>query len=155
MGINPVGYNFYSAVPTVTAGAYSAADTVGGLLTFTGAGLHGGVLSAVTIIDRSDQKAQLELVLFKALCTPVADNAAFAFTVADLEHVIGVAVLTTTALAATAYNDYGSISVLTTTGLSLPIPRTDDGNLYGQLVTRSTPTYATTSAIRVSLTVLV
>ncbi len=53
--------------PTITAGAYSAGDNVGGLLEFTNAALvagEGGVIKQVEIIDDAGQEVELELWLF-------------------------------------------------------------------------------------------
>lgn len=142
-----------SATPTVTAGAYSANDAVGGLLTFTdaamlGGGGNGAVLDSVTIIDRAKQSIQLDLVLFDRTFTATTDNDAFDPTDADLANAIGAVKIVDWF----AFND-NSMGVKT--GIGLPIELADAGSsLFGQLVTRGTPTYAAVGDITVILGII-
>ncbi|MCR4341026.1 MAG: hypothetical protein NUW01_14185 [Gemmatimonadaceae bacterium] len=138
-----------SQTPTITAGAYAAGDALGGLLTFEGATRQENLtalLLGVTILDLAKQDAQFDLVLFNQTFTPTTDNAAFDPTDADLAHVIGHV-----QIAAADYADFNDSSIATVTGVNLPIHVTGSVNLYGQLVNRSTPTYATTSDLTVIL----
>ena len=81
-----------SQTPTITGGAYSANDAVGGLLTFANAARvsgGGGFITNIQIIDDSGQKPNLELWLFKVTFTAMTDNAAWAPSEADLENWVG------------------------------------------------------------------
>src|SRR5574343_384011 len=87
-------------VPVITAGAYSANDVVGGLLTFqlapeapAGVNPASGFVRVVTISDDDNEKAALELHLFREAPTVIADNAAFAPTFADLKKRVGSVVI--------------------------------------------------------------
>jgi hypothetical protein len=136
--------------PTVTAGAYSSGDAIGGLLTFknittAGNGDRGALVESVLIVDEAAQGADVDLVLFDRTFTATADNAAFDPTDADLLNCIGVVNITTHY----AFNDNG-ISIERAFGL--PIPSTTDGSIYGQLVSRGTPTYAATTDVSAVVT---
>ena len=133
--------------PTITAGAYVAGDAVGGLLTFANVarGQHTGVVTTVVVSDLAAQGVDLELVLFGATFTPTADNAPFDPTDADLLNCIGVVPLDDHY----AFNDNG-ITQRRNIGLWF---ESQSENLYGQLVTRGAPTYASTSDLQVTLVV--
>jgi hypothetical protein len=79
--------------PTVTAGAYAAGDVVGGRLEFEdaarAAGL-GGLITGMTIVDDAGQDSTMELWLFNAQPTDIADNAAFEPPEGDLHNLAGV-----------------------------------------------------------------
>ena len=134
--------------PTVTAGAYSAGDAVGGLLTFTdatpgGNGVSGALLMSCVIADEAKQSIETDLVLFSESFTPTADNAAFAPSDADLLNCIGVVTVAD-------YAAFSASSVGTVANVGLPIKLTGaGGGLFGQLVTRGTPTYAATTDVAV------
>jgi len=144
--------------PNVTAGAYSANDAVGGIMTFEYA-LHApkqtGVLLSVTIKDNASQEAALELVLFSKTFTAVADNAAFDVTDADMLNCLGVV-----PILSTDYDTFADNSIATVRNIGLGIRSENavtssaDGALYGQLLTRGTPTYVATTDVTVTLTIL-
>lgn len=73
--------------PTITEGAYSANDVVGGLLEFpiNSGGSGGGILNHVRLTDADNVKAELDLYLFNEQPTAILDNAAFAPVIADLQ----------------------------------------------------------------------
>jgi hypothetical protein len=128
-----------SVQPTLDTDAYTANDAIGGMLTFSGA-VRGqsttGVLQTVVIIDDDLQDAETELWLFDQSFTATADDAAFDPTDADLENLIGVV--------STADGTYydgsdNSVCVIRNIGLVLDLK---GPSLFGQLVTRGTPTYA-------------
>ena len=133
--------------PTITAGAYSAGDAVGGLLTFDIIQNHniGGIIKSVVITDKAKQSVEFDLVLFNQTFTPTADNAAFDVSDADLLNCVGVANIPTT-----AYMDFVDNSVAIVGNLFVSAKSADDnGKLYGQLITRGTPTYASTSDLQI------
>lgn len=142
-----------SQTPTITAGAYSAGDAVGGKLTFTGC-TDTGLIHNLTLIDLSEQAVELNLVLFNADFTATADNAAFDVTSGEEADIIGVINIATT-----DYEDIGGLKVATVKGLSLPFELTETdstkrGRIYGQLVAVGAPTYVSTSDLTAKLAVL-
>ncbi len=141
-----------SQTPTVTAGAYTADDAVGGLLTFANAArvsASGGIIKNVLIVDDAGQDAELELWLFNQTFTAIGDNAAWAPSEADLENCIAVI---STADSAQGYMAAGTPSVV-----DIEVSRRFDltgTSLFGQLVTRGTPTYAATDDLTVKVMLL-
>lgn len=141
-----------SQTPVVTAGAYSANDAVGGLLTFVDATgqmnpSQAGLIESVVIIDRASQNAVTDLVLFSETFTATADNAAFDPTDADLSNCIGFVTVS-------GYASFNDNSVGVAKNVGLPLPAAGNGAIYGQLVTRGTPTYVATDDISVIITVV-
>ena len=139
--------------PTVTAaGAYTAGDAVGGLLTFANAGdasYSSGVIDAVIVIDKDSEDVALELHLFNVTFTATADNAAFDPSDADLANYIGYIEIGTGDY--TAFNDN---SVACVKNQNLQFNLVDAGtSLFGQLVTRGTPTYTATTDITVKVVI--
>ena len=139
-----------SQTPTVTAGAYSAGDAVGGLLTFANAARasgDGGVIKDLLILDNAGQDAELELWLFNATFTAMADNAAWAPSEADLRKLV--------AIVSTA--DGAWFAAGTPSAARVECSQRYDcaaTSLFGQLVTRGTPTFAATDNITVVLGLL-
>ena len=131
---------------TVTNGAYSAKDVVGGLMTFTGAltnGVDTGLLQSITANVKSAQTGVFVLHLFKSQPSSIADNAVFALSAADaLLKVASIPVNWACA------NGSGSevLSCYLTTGLNIPIESTV-GVMYGYLVTDAVLTLTSTSDI--------
>lgn len=139
-----------SLTPTISTSAYTAADAVGGLLTFADATAkagHTGVIQSVTIIDEAKQSAGLELALFDTTFTPTADNATFAPSDAVILTCIGIIPITT-------YYDFSVNSVGMAENIGLAFKTSGSANLFGQLLTRGTPTYAATNDLTVKLGIL-
>ena len=142
--------------PTITAGAYTAGDALGGLLTFANAvraAGRGAVITKIVITDKTAQGAQLapiDLVLFNQTFTPTADNAPFDPSNADLANSIGFI-----DIAATDYSDFANNAVAAkTSGLRMPFPIVLVGtSLFGQMVVRDAPTYAATDDLTIKLTI--
>lgn len=132
-----------------TTPAYTAKDAVGGKLTFTNAARTSGgsiTIQTAVIIDRSQQMPVLELVLFDRDFTASNDNAAFDPTDADLAYCIGV-------IRISDYADFNDNAVAVRAGIGLTA-KLEGTDLYGQLVTRSTPTFVATTDIVVALTIV-
>jgi len=139
-----------SQTPTVTAGAYTAGDAVGGLLTFANAGRAagmGGIAKDLLIIDDAGQDKEMELWLFNATFTAMADNAPWAPSEADLRKLVGIistadgawfAAGTPSVARVEASQQYSCIGT----------------SLFGQLVTRGTPTFAATDDVTAMLGLL-
>ena len=144
--------------PTVTAAAYSAGNLIGGKLTLAaavrgttdGGTQASGELRSLLLTDKANQKAAIDVVFFNAdpTNTTFTDHAAVALNVADLPKYIGhVSILA---------SDYSSLAAATNAaatkpnlGIGFSIP--SGSTLYACLISRGTPTYASTSDL--SLTV--
>ena len=138
--------------PAISAGAYSAGDVVGGLLTFANAARvsgYGGVIKNVLIVDDAGQDAELELWLFDRTFTPIADNGAWAPAEADLENLIVVV--------STEDSGQGWMAAGTPSACDIEVARAyklTGTSMFGQLVTRGTPTFAATDDVTVTVTLL-
>lgn len=142
-----------SATPTITAGAYSANDAVGGILTFNlpeyflqqgSFEIRGG-----RITDKGAQAANLVLVLFKSSpAGTFTDNAAFDPADADLALAFGAIQFTTHA--AFSDNSLSYVDSLSKLGKFTQLSATT-GAFYGAIYTTGTPTYASTSDLTVYL----
>jgi hypothetical protein len=138
-----------SLTPTVTAGAYTANDAVGGLLTFANAARvsgGGGLIKNVIILDDAGQDAALELWLFNATFTAMSDNAAWAPSQADLRKLV--------AIVSTA--DGAWYAAGTPSAARIEVSQRYDlvgTSMFGQLVTRGTPTFAATDDVTVIISV--
>lgn len=133
--------------PTITAGAYSDGDVVGGLLTLEESGIvRGSILNKICVVDAANQKAAFDLWLFNAAPTAVLDNAAFAPTAADLKKVI-----TRVNFPAASYQTEGSLAHGELDDINNLIT-SNYGTLYAYIVlSGSTPTYAATTDLWIAL----
>jgi hypothetical protein len=139
-----------SQTPMITAGAYDVGDAVGGKLTFAGVladGASHGVVRGCRIIDKGRQSVPLELWLFREDFTHSNDNAVFNPSDSDLTNL--AAVIQVGDWFPTAGNSVGQPDNLPQT-FTLD---SGDTTLYGQLVSRGAPTYASTSDLVVELIV--
>ena len=137
---------------TGTAGAYSANDVNGGLITFPGAfdaNTGKGVLTSVYILDKAATGTNKTLHLFNASVTSIADNAAFDPTDTELlTNYIGAVPITT-------HDAFADNGVSYADGLAKPVYNLAGSTaLYAYLVEDSTPTYASTTdvAVKISIT---
>ena len=99
--------------PTITAGAYSDLDVVGGLITFdvrTPSGLF--ILNRIVIRDKGNQSAVYRLHLYDVLPATIADNAAYARADDELDK----------------YVDYIDVSTYDTSGAANGFAKTPDIN---------------------------
>jgi hypothetical protein len=143
-----------SASPTVTASAYSAGQTLGVLLTFSGiarAADKSFVLQAVTLQSKAAQTGiPIDLVLFNA--TPsgstITDRTAVAIVAADYAKAIARVSLTD-------WTGLGTASFAQALNLGLPIfPVSGTADIYGLLIARAAITPASTSDFTVVLRAL-
>ena len=138
--------------PTITAGAYSAGDNVGDLLTFANAALiagGGGVIKQVEIIDDAGQDAKLELWLFDQTFTPGNDNDAWSAVEAELHNEVTII--------STEDSTRGYLSAGTPSVCSIEVARRYDcigTSLFGRLVTRGTPTFVATDDLTIKISLL-
>lgn len=142
-------------VPTVTVStspAYSVGDNVGGKLTLSNAVRSSGgtaYLRSLLLVDTSNQKNALELLLFNAdpSSSTITDNAAFVLHANDVAKLIR-----RYSLAAADYVTLDSKGILDLLLGDRPLVASGSTSLYAALVipaTGGTPTYAATSAISV------
>lgn len=135
--------------PTVTAGAYSAGDCIAGTLTFANAARvlgSGGVVKDVVIVDDAGQDVSMELWLFSTNVISPGDNAAWACPEASLHYCVGIIPVSTWYATGTPSVAMKECSVR----YDLP----GGTSLFGQLVTRGTPTFAATDDVTVIIGVL-
>ena len=155
--LGTVGYDVVevSVTPTVTVGAYTAGDALGGLLTFDGvvrtAGGSGEIVKVV-ILDNALQSAPIDLVLFDRTFTANADNAPFAATDADLQNCLGFI-----GVENTDYSEFSNNCVATkASGQQMPFEyklAVGGTALFGQLAIRIGDTYGAVNDITVKITV--
>jgi hypothetical protein len=134
-----------SASIVVTAGAYSAGDAVGASLAFANAARvsgYGGVIKDVLILDDAGQDAEMELWLFSASFTGMADNDAWDPSQADLRNLVAIVTTDDGAWFAAGTESVARIEVSQRYDL-------DGTTMFGQLVTRGTPTFAATDDVSV------
>jgi hypothetical protein len=138
--------------PTVsTSPAYSAKDAIGGLLTFSNAARASGGsihIEAIQIVDKGQQRSDIDVVLFDRTFTAPTDNSIFAPTDAELLTCVGVIPV--------LFGDYSdfstnSIATINMIGLSVVLNGVD---LFGALVARGIPTYTSTTDIVVTLDIV-
>lgn len=137
-----------SQTPTITAGAYSAGDAVGGKMTFAGAQRaqsRGCLIQTVEVSDKNPAVlASLELWVCAEDFTAMTDNAAWARS--DADAVLPWRVIPLNAWYASTLN----ATCIWTGAMGIVSSGTE---LYAQLVTRTAPTYTSTSDLKVTLIV--
>ena len=139
--------------PTVTAGAYSAGDIVGGLLTFSVAESNNSpvVVTGVEVAIKAAVTSALKLVLFNAnpSSTTTTDNAAYSLSASDVFKVETVIDF----LAANAVlTDHGTPNTYSVNGLSIVCsPDRETRAVYALLLDGTGWTLTSTSDIQVRL----
>jgi hypothetical protein len=134
--------------------AYTANDVVGGLLTFNLASPSGcGTLQALKITDEDNEGAALDVYIFDEAPSTIADDAAGALAIGDLDKLI-----TKVEIAADDYEAVNSLKFVikgeASEGLSRAYELDSKGNLYAYVICTGTPTYAADKVIKMTLTVL-
>lgn len=120
--------------------AYSANDVIGGKITIA---IPSGILRRVKITDDDNEGAALELYLFDADPSTIADDAAFSLAIGDLDKMIKRLTLASADYYTNNSNKVGWFKDGTTD--SLGIDYVSGGNLYAYLVCTATPTLAAAS----------
>ena len=153
MGVmNGHGFDIVVA-PTVTSGAYSGGDIVGGVLTFpVGDGINSVVVvTGVTVAVKAAVTSALKLVLFNAnpTGTTTTDNAAYSLAVADVLKVVGVIDFTASSALLT---DHGTPNTYSVTNVNITC-MTERGTtaIYGLLIDGTGWTLTSTADIQVRL----
>jgi hypothetical protein len=141
--------NDSTGIAVQIAGAYTANDVVGGLLTFTlGGAIGGGILNSILLVDDDSEGAALDLYLFNAAPTTIADDAAFAPVVADLKKLITKISIVAGDYVTVNGNDFALKETMN------HIFSAVNGLIYGYLVCTGTPTYTAATDLYLELRVL-
>jgi hypothetical protein len=133
---------------TVTASsAYTSGNCVGGLITLTNVNRTAGAsvyVQSVVVASKSLQAGQMDLVFFNTLPTTsvITDKTAFSVTAVDAGTLVGVAHVSDWTASA-----IGSVGQMQQPPIGIAVPASA---LYAALVTRSTPTFTSTSDIAVT-----
>lgn len=141
-----------TAVAVSTTPAYSSGDAVGALLTFTGSlnkAASSGTIQSVLLTDTSKQNANIDVIIFNAnpSGSTITDNAAINIVAADVGKIVA-----RIPIAAANYSSFSATSVAVVANQNIPIQLASEGvTLYAAMVTTSTPTYATTTALTLRL----
>lgn len=133
--------------------AYVSGYQLGSLMTISKAMLEGKAacrLLSVTVIDKDKQDKAIDLYFFSDVPTVASVDHAAA-DVSDTE--VAAKCLGVISIPSANYADLANSSVATLGGLGLVLQGTAKGaqDLYVLAVTRSTPTYTSTSALRLRL----
>jgi hypothetical protein len=147
--VNPGVVARLSATPTIDTSAYAHADAVGGLLTFTNAARFSGgglVIKKVFLINKDQEPAPFELVLFDRTFTNTADQATFDPTDADLANIVAI-------IPISEQYYFSDNAVGVSPDLDLPV-LLNGTSLFGQLVTRGTPTFTASSDLTVIISAI-
>lgn len=134
--------------PTVTAGAYSAGDIMGGLLTFSGVAPNPNtplIVTGVQVASKVAVTPNLTLVLFNAdpTNTTKTDNAAYSLNAADAFKVIA-------AIPVSTIYDHGTPNTWRAEGLGLVVQPVGTA-LYGLLIDGTGVTLSSTGDIQVRI----
>jgi hypothetical protein len=148
-----------SIVPTITAGAYTAADQLGAEMVIdTGISddkVHTAyVIQSISVVDLASAENAIDLLFFDASVTPAADNAAADFTDAELKaSFLGHANIAATDYVTMADNSVGTFRNV---GLQLKIKTASAGSaatkatskIYCYAVVQGTTAYAGTTDLQ-------
>lgn len=132
---------------TVGTDAYTEGDVVGGLLEFdVHTAMGGGLLNRVRLVDEDSQDEAYTWYLFNALPSVIADDAAFAPTVADLQKLVA-------AVAISGATTVNSLDFWHSAALNYSFTA-DGGKLYGYLVPTATPDYTNADTLSLYLEIV-
>ncbi len=142
---------------TVGTDAYTANDVVGGLITITVPESRGGTIRRVNLVDADNEDAAFTLHFFDQLPSIIADDAAFAPTIADLKKRVGVVTI-----AAGDYRTDNGMSVADKHDVNFDVDgnrgvtestASASGKIYAYLVATATPTYTAATDLTLLVTV--
>jgi hypothetical protein len=129
-------------VPVITTTPYSVGDSVGPAQTLTGALTPNGsgLLESLVLLDKSNQKVALDVLIFESspAAATITDNSAFVFSTDDLKVIARVSIATGD------YVTVASEAVAVKSNLRTSLKSSGGNNLYAAVIasTGSTPTYA-------------
>lgn len=129
---------------TPDTSAYGDGDVLGGLLTFSIAA-NAGLITTVILVEDDNEGATLDLFLFDKKPSTIADNVAFAPTIADMQKLIRKV-----SLASASYFTENSLKVIQV-DLNTHVPFWSQ-TIYGYLVLNGdTPTFGASKTVNVRL----
>lgn len=131
--------------PTVTAGAYTTGQVVGGLISLTNAAQSsggGGYIQSVNIGIKTTLTGVYDVYFFDTQPTngTYTDNASFALNVADIPFLVGVAHVWD-------LSSDGTPQTLQAANINLPFRLNTGTTLYAVIVIRAGQTFASSSAV--------
>jgi len=136
------GYSI-NILPTITtsAGAYTANDNVGGILTLTNASRYSGgttTLMSIEVLDFVNQKQPFTILFFSSnpAAATVTDNSAFVWSTDYTKYITKIDV------AAGDYVSTVALGLATFGGIGKTLTPVGSANLFAVIVTTGTPTYA-------------
>ncbi len=140
--------------PTINTSAYTAGDELGTLQTITGAARYtggGGIIRAITVLDKTQaQRSAIDLLFFAASITVAGNNNPFAPSDTDMLQFLGLVAIATgdynTAWAGTPTNSVATKLVEFPYVVSAT-------SLFALAVVRGTPTYTSATDIVISYTI--
>jgi len=142
-----------SVTPTVTLDAYTAADVVGGLITFeVRGGPASGEIRRIRLVDDANQKEQFTLLIHNDTPSTIANDAAYAPVVADLAMIIDEVVVATADWSTWNGNAVAMIAGYENGEMHIPF-HTEDGNLYVYAVATDTPDYVAATDLTIIMDV--
>jgi hypothetical protein len=126
---------------TINAIAYSAGDSIGGKIALNGASranFGASILDSLMILDRANQKAVLEVLIFDSdpSAATLTNNAAFVFSTDDVK------VLARIPVATADYITINGKAVAMLRNLGAIVKPVAGSTLYAAIITTGTPTYA-------------
>lgn len=141
------------AAPAVTAGAYTNGQVVGGLISLSGAAranAGSGLIETVNVNVKTALTAPFDVLFFDTNPTnsTFTDNAALAVNTADLPFLCGVA-------HCSDLISMGTPQLLQAANIAMPFKLSASATiLYAVIVLRGAQTFASTSAIGLSVSIL-
>jgi hypothetical protein len=139
-----MGYQQVTVAPTITAGAYSAGDVIGGVMEIP-VNSYSGIIRQVNVDDDDNEKAEITLYFFNAAPTAILDNAAFAPAIADLKKLVGVLVVATANYTTVNSNAWAAKAAV---DIEYALAESGVPKLYCYGVVTATPTYTATSDLQ-------
>jgi hypothetical protein len=131
-----------------TSPAYTSGDAVGAKRTLANAVTVAGgtaILESIMILDRANQKSDLEILIFDSdpSGATITDNAAFVYSTDDLKVIARIPV------SAADYVTLNSKAVACLKGLGVVLKANGGTSLYAAVVAVGTPTFAATTDLQV------
>jgi len=136
----------FDITPTVDTSIYASGDAIDGLQTLTEAvnsADQSGIIEHITLIDGDGQDAALDLLFYEAAVADGTDNAAYAPTLLVLKQSLG-----TVSILAADYDNYGANGNVATVKPNFFFQMENSQNLFFQIVSRGTPTYAAATNVK-------
>lgn len=142
-----------AVTPTVSLTAYTAADSVGGLMTFaiTDQGFD-GLLRSVLLTDNAAQSEQYVLYIYESLPSTIANDAEYLPTLADLKKLVTSVVVATGDWTEINSKDWALLGGHEDAAMEIPI-HSDNGSIYLYAVATDTPDYVAATDLTITLTV--